>query len=231
MTRHSDAAAAKEIGEGIWRWERRHPEWHPGEFGALVASYAVEVPGLTLLIDPLVSGESDPLLEDLDRLAGGRVRILITIPYHARSAEYLWRRYRSADSLILGHALVAKRLTHASGFQALQPGDEVEGVARAHGIGRPVRAEMPVEIYPRRALVFGDAVVGVDGGLRVWESPLEGEKRRRWYRERLLPSLRRLTDLDVEHVLVTHGDPVLSDGRRALLEALRREPWQRPKAG
>jgi hypothetical protein len=30
-----------EIVPGIWRWTARHPEWHPGEFGAEVASFAL----------------------------------------------------------------------------------------------------------------------------------------------------------------------------------------------
>jgi hypothetical protein len=33
----------------------------------------------------------------LDRLARSRVRILISKPYHTRSAEPLWRRYRRAS--------------------------------------------------------------------------------------------------------------------------------------
>ena len=46
----------QEIAPGIHRWTARHPEWHPGDWGAEVASFAVREPGRTLLIDPLVDG-------------------------------------------------------------------------------------------------------------------------------------------------------------------------------
>lgn len=214
------------IHDDIWHWERRHPEWHPGAFGAVVGSYLVRAGGVTLLLDPLLDDESDPVLSELDRLVGDPVRILVSIPYHARSSEFLQRRYRDRGALILGHALVAKRLSDVSGFQPLEGGEDVEGVARVHRIGRPVRAEMPVEIPSLRALVFGDAIVEWRGQLRLWEDPVESDSRRRWYEERFLPTLRDLTRLDVERVLVTHGHPVLSGGAAALERALEGGPWR-----
>jgi hypothetical protein len=75
-------------------------------------------------------------------------------------------------------------------------------------------------------------VVETGGGeLRVWEDPVDSERRRRWWRERYLPSLERLAGLEPEHVLVTHGQPILSQGAAALRHALKRDPWQRPKRG
>jgi|GEM_PF-50793 len=220
------AASLREISEHLWRWERRHPEWHPGRFGAVVASYALREGRATLLIDPLVDGELDPVLEELDRIVDGPVRISISIPYHTRSAELLWRRYRAYDARILGHELVRKRLSDSSGFHPLAGGEDVGGMARVYRIGRPVRAEMPIEIPSQRALVFGDAIVEAGGRLRVWESPLIGDRRQRWYTERLLPSLRALAELDPERILVTHGQAVLQGGRGELERALERDPWQ-----
>lgn len=214
------------LDEYLWHWERRHPEWHPGEFGSVVSSYLLRVGGVTLLVDPLVDGNDDPLLAELDRLAIGVVRILISIPYHARSAELLWGRYRKRDARILGHPLVAKRLVDTAGFQPLAGGEDIEGVARVHRIGRPVRAEMPIEIPSRRALVFGDVIVESQGELHLWEDPVESDSRRRWYEERFLPTLGALARLDVERVLVTHGRPVLNGGGAALQDALARGPWQ-----
>ena len=49
--------------------------------------------------------------------------------------------------------------------------------------------------------------------------------REAWYRERFLPTLEPLLELDVERVLVTHGAPVLSGGRAALRAALQAPPW------
>ena len=155
-----------EIAAGMWRWERRPRGLHAGEFGART-SYAVTVDGETLLIDPLVDGDDDPALGALDDLVRGRVRILVTMPFHTRSAEPLWRRYRRAKARIYGHPDVATRLGDASGFQAVAGGDDVDGVARFHPIGSPPRSEQPIEISAHRALVFGDTIVETgDGALR-----------------------------------------------------------------
>ncbi len=206
----------QEIVTGIWCWERLPRGLRPGEFGART-SYALVVEGETLFVDPLVDGGEDPALGVLDDLVGSRVRILISKPFHTRSAEPLWRRYRRAQARIYGHPEVATRLGDASGFEAVTGGTYVGGVARFHPLAH-------------RALVFGDAVVETGGGeLRVWDDPVDSERRRRWWHERYLPTLERLAALEAEHVLVTHGQPVLGNGAAALRRALERDPWQRPK--
>ena len=219
-------SGVQEIVAGIWRWERRPRGLHAGEFGVRT-SYAVVVDGETLLVDPLVDGDEDPALGALDDLVDDRVRILVSMPFHTRSAEPLWRRYRGAKARIYGHPDVATRLGDASGFEAVTGGGGVDGVARFHPIGSPPRSEQPIEIPAHRALVFGDAVVETGGGeLRVWDSPLDSERRRRWWNERYLPTLDRLAALEVEHVLVTHGQAVVGGGAAALRRALDRDPWQ-----
>jgi glyoxylase-like metal-dependent hydrolase (beta-lactamase superfamily II) len=219
----------QEIAAGMWRWQHRPRGLRPGTFGTRT-SYALAVDGETLLVDPLVDGDNDPVLGALDDLARGRVRILISKPYHTRSAEALWQRYRRAKAKIYGHPDVATRLGDASGFEAVAPGTDVHGLARFHPLGRPPRSEQPIEIPGHRALVFGDAVVETGHGeLRVWEDPLDSERRRRWWNERYRPTLERLATLDVEHVLVTHGQSALGDGTGMLRRALERDPWQRPK--
>ena len=61
----------EKITEGLWRWTARHPEWHPGEFGAEVASFAAEAgDGTLLLIDPLLPPDPEPVLARARRAAG-----------------------------------------------------------------------------------------------------------------------------------------------------------------
>jgi hypothetical protein len=63
--------------------------------------------------------------------------------------------------------------------------------------------------------VFGDVVLGKEGGSMrlcpasslVWCT-----------HDDLVDSLRPLLDLPVEHVLVSHGDPVIGTGHEALFE-------------
>jgi hypothetical protein len=152
----------------------------------------------------------------------GEVTIVVTIPYHVRSAERLGRRY---SAVVHGHRDVAKRLTGEVAFRAVEPGEQFVQGMTGHRIGSPPRKELPVYVPARRALTFGDAVVGVGDGLRVWiQRPIDA-RRERWYRERLVPSLEPLLELDVERVLVTHGPPVLRGGGAALRDALAAPPW------
>ena len=220
--------APEQLADDLWRWTARHPEWHPGEFGAEVASFAVAADGDLLLLDPLLPPDADPVLRLLDELAGDRVAILITVPYHVRSAEDLWRRYRgSAETAIWGHSAAAKRLTDRSAFREIDPATPLPGGVSAHRIGKPRRHEMPLYVPSQRALVFGDAVAEVDGELKVWSEERVDERTARFYRERFNPTLEPLLELDVERVLVTHGQPVLRGGKAKLRAALEARPWSR----
>jgi hypothetical protein len=62
----------------------------------------------------------------------------------------------------------------------------------------------------------------------VWVQDPVDEKVRRFYRERFNPTLDPLLELPVEHVLVTHGEPVVGNGRERLRTALEAEPWYHP---
>jgi hypothetical protein len=222
------SAKPKKLAEGLWRWTERHPEWHPGEFGREVACFAVDAGHDTLLIDPLLPDDSGPVFGLVDDILADRLVVLVTIPYHVRSAEEIWRRYRrQAETTIHGHAGAAKRLSDTSGFREIDPDAELPGGVTAHRIGKPRRQEMPLHLPSHRALVFGDAVAEVDGSLRVWADRKIDQKVERFYRERFNPTLEPLLELDFERVLVTHGQPVMKDAKDELRAALQRKPWHR----
>jgi hypothetical protein len=205
----------QELAAGLWRWTARHEEWHPGEWGAEVASFALHAGDATLLIDPLVPGEGF-----LDHLVRGPVAILITIPYHTRSAEALSERY---GATIHGHPAVAKRLRNAT-FEPIE--GELPGGARAYPIGKPRRYETPIHLPSHDALAFGDALVATpEGELRLWAQERVDDRRARWYRDTFVPTLAPLLELKLERILVTHGEPVERDGSTALREALEKPPW------
>jgi hypothetical protein len=218
-----------EIAPGIHRWSTRHPEWRPAnDWAKDVASFAVETNAVLSLVDPLLppagSADRERVLEDLDGLVGRarQLEILITIPYHARSTLELLERYgRTVE--VWGHSAVKRRLGRSVRLQAIKPGRQVGAVAEAQRIGSPVRQEAPLYFPDHRALAFGDAVIGVEGKLRVWQAV--SRKQERWYRERFIPSLRPLLDLDVERVLVTHGPSIIRGGRPKLADALEAGPW------
>jgi hypothetical protein len=217
----------KKLTEGLWRWTARHPEWHPGEFGAEVASYAAQAgDDTTLLIDPQLPPDPSSVLAVIDEIATKRLAILITVPYHVRSAEDLWNRYKqSAETTIHGHPACKKRLKQAEAFREIDPGVPLPGGVSAHAIGKPRRHETPLHLPSHGALVFGDAVAEADGRLVVWASEKVDAKVERFYRERFNPTLEPLLELDFDTVLATHGQPLMSGGKRALRQALDSKPW------
>ena|SRR5215210_6158965 len=223
----------QKLTDGLWRWTARHPEWHPGEFGAEVASFAAKADGdeggTLLLIDPLLpedEAEASEVLATLDGALEKRVAILISIPYHVRSSEELWRRYRGAsETTIHGHPAAAKRLEDRSAFSEIGPGVPLPGGVTAHSIGKPRRYETPFHVPSHDALVFGDAVAEQGGALRVWAADKVDAKVERFYRERFNPTLEPLLELPFDAVLVTHGEPVMKGGKQALKRALKAKPW------
>jgi glyoxylase-like metal-dependent hydrolase (beta-lactamase superfamily II) len=148
------------------------------------------------------------------------VAILVSLPYHTRSAEPLADRY---GATIYGHPAVRKRLATSERFWPVGPdADDLPAGVRFHAIGKPRRHEMPIWLPSHRALVFGDAVVEAGGRLHVWDD------RPDFVREKLNPTIKPLVDLGAERVLVTHGAPILSDGSAELGRALGRRPfWHR----
>ncbi len=212
----------QELAGGLWWWTARHPEWHPGTFGARVGCYAFAAPGRTVVVDPLAPAGDDEFWPRLDGIVSGDVVVVITIPYHVRSAEAVCARYPGAT--VWGHRNAAKRLENRAIFRELAPGAEPAGV-RAFAIGRPRRSEMPLLVESHGALVFGDAVVATETGLRVWSTDPVDARRRRWYADRFMPTLQPLLAENFDRVAVTHGQPVVSGGHRALADALDQPPW------
>ena len=222
-----------EIAPGIFHWTARHPTWRSSV--EAVQSYALIVNGALILIDALLPPHADPhrstLLMELDtRVSDARhIHVIAVSPYHSRSAEELYRRWRdSRPTSLWGHARVRSRLVHADTVLDEIPrgpagsGTPIAGgLAQALTISRPARQETPVFVPGVQAVAFADAVVGDGEGLRVWN---ETDIAHASLRERLHPTLAPLLELDLEHVLVTHGPPVIGRGRAALAEALASEP-------
>ncbi len=201
----------REIRSGLWRWTARHPDWRPdaapqsaGDWPPDVGCVLCEAADATVLIDPLVPSPGErAFLPRLDRRVGDRglpVAILTTIGFHRRSREQLAERYGASTS--------RARRSLPAGIESF-----------------PIRGagETMFWIAAQRALVPGDRILGAPGGgLRIcpesWLRYLPSGLGVPELRDRLRP----LLELPIENVLVSHGDPVVGDGRRALADALAR---------
>src|SRR5436305_3550990 len=174
-----------EVAPGLWRFTVTRNGVPP-----TMTAYALRDGEDSILIDPLVAGETEPLLSALDGIVRGRVRILVTTPFHVRASELLWRRWRERHEVtIFGHEHCATRLDDRSAFQPLRGGETLDGGVRAHPIGRPRRAEIPFELPSHRALAFGDSILEYDGELRGWPRARNSGRRRTAYAKRVLPAL------------------------------------------
>jgi glyoxylase-like metal-dependent hydrolase (beta-lactamase superfamily II) len=204
-----------EIAPGLRRWTAFHPEWKE-EVGCLW----YEAPDAVVLVDPLVSSESDREMLDRElRQAGRPLHVLVTVYWHTRSAgELVGRLGGRLWATSRARAAVERRAHAVAGV--FRPGDVLPGGVEAHPSGRGSEAVFWLPL--QRALVTGDVVLGDGaGGLRLCPASWVGGGQ---VLDRVRAALRPLLELPVELVLVSHGEPVLVDARDALEHALRQAP-------
>ncbi|MGD0197724.1 MAG: hypothetical protein ABSC56_07445 [Solirubrobacteraceae bacterium] len=192
----------------LWLWRAPHPEWQPGSPGSPedwpreVGCVLYETPDSALFIDPQLPTDRKAFWAWSDaRCAGRDVTVLTTTELHARSREMFARRYGAACC--------------AADSEPLLPAGVECFRIRATG-------EALVWLSGSGALVAGDAIVGGgDGKLRLCPESWLDHTVDAITAAELQLILRELLDgLPVECVLVSHGEPVLSDGRAALDRAL-----------
>jgi hypothetical protein len=195
---------AVEIAPGLVRWTAPNPDWQPapagsaGDWGPIVGSVLYEQPHVVALIDPLLPTEGrEGFLRWLDgRVAGRAVTILTTIRWHRRDREELADRYRP-------------NTTRA--WNAVPAGVTPKPLRGA--------GETMYWLPAVATLVAGDRlIVTKEAGLQLCpQSWLEDVHVNR---PGLADLLAPLLELSIERVLVSHGEPVLHDGRAALARAI-----------
>ena len=191
-----------EVAPGLRRWTAWHDHWEED-----VGSVAVDTADGLVLIDPI-----EPPA-DLGRPA----HVLLTVYWHGRGAGGLaprtWASSRSAQPLRNRGIEVTDMAT---------PDDALAGGIRAFQTARA--AEVVYWVPEQRALVVGDVLLGAGAKPRPTDDPLRLCPER-WLGKPthadLRTSLRPLLDLPVEHVLVSHGAPVLGSGAAELARVLR----------
>jgi hypothetical protein len=189
---------AVRIADGLWRWTAPHPnaanwpDWGPPVPPEVGCIY-YEAPDAVVLIDPLLpTGEEEKFLGYLDRDVERR-GLPVSILLTAAWHE------RSA-------ALLRERY---------RADDRIPDSVETYPIEGAPEKQLAYFIRPHRALVVAEIFVGDGrGGLALCSSPALED------RGALDRSLRTITELPTELVLVSHGEPVLRDGRRAIELAL-----------
>lgn len=194
-----------EIVPGLLRWTAPHPQWNPqaapgssGDWDQNVGSVLYEMTDAVALIDPLLPSEDrTEFLQWLDRRIATRpVSVHTTIRWHRRDREELAERYASTTS---------------RAWNAVPPGVKP----------RPLRGagETMFWLPAVAALVPGDRLIGAQDG-RLQLCPQSWLEDVHVNRPGLGELLRPLVELPIERVLVSHGEPVLGNGRAALVRAI-----------
>jgi hypothetical protein len=192
----------EQLAPGLRRFAVWHEDWEEE-----VGWVAVDTDDGLVLIDPL-----DPPAE-----LRAPAHVLYTVYWHGRDGAKLragrvWAGSRSVKPLAnrgIGVTdVAAPDATLPAGIQVFQT---------------PRASEVVYWLPRQRAVVVGDVLLGAGAKPRATEDPLRLCPER-WLgkgsHSDLRASLRPLLDLPVEHVLVSHGEPVVGGGKRALEDVL-----------
>jgi glyoxylase-like metal-dependent hydrolase (beta-lactamase superfamily II) len=191
-----------EIAPGLRRWTALHDEWREE-----VASLAVDTDDGLVLIDPI----------DPPRGVARPDHILITVFWHGRSAGDV------AGSRVWASKRAVRRLGNrgVTVTDTIEDGDALPGGIRAFSTARD--SELVFWLPRQKAVVAGDVLLGAGAKPNATDEPLRLCPER-WLGDAshadLRRSLRPVLDLPVQRVLVSHGDPVLRSGKRALAAVL-----------
>jgi hypothetical protein len=197
----------REILPGVFHWTAVHPN-----IGIEVSSYWLEDGGV--LIDPLLP--PDEGLEWFARRAQPPTAIVLSNRHHYRHSGPLTERFEVPVYCVRSglHEFADDRPV-----TAFDPGDELPGRILAHEIGGLCPDETALYMASRGAIAFADGVVrgGDDAQLGFVPDSLMDEPPET--KRRLLDAYRHVLDeLEFEHVLLAHGQPLIGDGRKLLQE-------------
>ena len=196
----------EEIAPKLWWWTSLHPDWTPedhegGEgWEQIVSSYALATDDTFLLFDPLVED-----WDSLDRQVEehGPPAILITLFWHARSAQQLLDRYDGTSVWAYEPAAewIGERTRYTTKFNA---GDSLP--AGIEAIPMPRVAEVAYWLPQHNSVVVGDTILR--HGDRATLFPATWVARRKQeIIDAAKQSVRELMERSPDRLLLTHGGP------------------------
>jgi glyoxylase-like metal-dependent hydrolase (beta-lactamase superfamily II) len=189
------------IAPGLRRWTAWHEEWKDE-----VASVAIDTDDGVVLIDPI----------DPPRGLARADHVLLTVFWHGRSTP----------ELSGAEIWASKRGIRRLGNRGVQVSETIEDGTLPGGIRAIPTARDSEVVYwlpQQHAVVVGDVLLGAGAKPRATDDPLRLCPER-WLdgssHEQLRDSLRPLLELPVQRVLVSHGEPILRGGKKALATVL-----------
>ena len=189
------------VAPGLRRWTAWHEEWKEP-----VGALAVETDDGLVLVDPI----------DPPRGLARPDHILLTVFWHVRSAP----EFAGAEVWAPKRAVRRLQNRGVRVTQAVEDG-ALPGAILAFATGRD--AEVVYWLPQQKSVAVGDVLLGAGAKPHASDEPLRLCPER-WLgkasHDDVRASLRPLLDLTVQRVLVSHGEPVLRAGKKALAAVL-----------
>jgi len=192
----------QEIAPGLWHWTARHEHIRMN-----VSSYCLLAE--RVLIDPLIPQEGLSWFE----AHGVPEHVLLTNRHHDRDA---WRLRDVFDCTVHCVRSGLHELDGRGPVEAFDFGDELPGGVIAYEVDVICPDETALYMPAHRALACADGVVRLSGEGELGFVPDELMDDPEETKARLRDAYRRLLDLDFDHLLLAHGEPVIASGKEAL---------------
>lgn len=192
----------REITRDLFHWTAFHPDQR-----ILVSSYYVEP--ARALIDPMVPDDGLAWFETRNL-----EHILLTNRYHSRgSADFV----EAFGCRVLCHRAALDHVRERVAADPFEHGDVLAGGIEALAVPGYTPDETTLHVP-----VAGGALTFADILIREGDAPL-GYAPDKWYgddpeptKARVIEAARALLERDFRHLLLTHGDPIMDDGKTAL---------------
>jgi hypothetical protein len=191
-----------ELAPGLWHWTVPHPH-----IEIEVSSYYLA--GERVLLDPMVPSDGLAWFEE----HGRPEHVLLTNRHHDRDA---WRLRDAFGCTVHCVRNGVHELADRGPVEAFDFGDELPGGVVAYEVDAICPDETALHVPAHRALACADGVVRWTGHQELAFVPDRFMDEPEQTKEGLRRAYRSLLELDFEHLLLAHGDPVVGTGKEAL---------------
>jgi hypothetical protein len=190
----------QEILPGLWHWTATHPNT-----GSIASSYWVR-PSRAVLDALLPEAGIGAFADEPPD------RVLLSNRHHLRHGERFAERYGAVIECSKPGLHEFEDGPDVKGFDF---GDEVAPGIQAFEVGAICPDESALLIREAQALSIADGIRHYDGELGFFADSLLGDDPE-GVKAGLRDSYSRLLELDFDHLLFAHGDPIVGGGKEAL---------------
>lgn len=176
-----------------------------------MSSYWLDDGGV--LLDPLVP--ADDGIEWFAERPAPPTAVLLSNRHHYRDSGRFAERFGCS---VHCHAAGLHEFTRGEVVTGFVPGDRLPGGVVAHEVAGICPDETALFLPEQRAVALADGVVRVGSDAIGWVPDALMDDPPGTKRALLAAYARLLDELEFEHVLLAHGDPLVGDGRARLAE-------------